>query len=125
MVALSKGVVAAVTAIRPNDSSANLRVWRSFRLPWPGAKVSGPCVVNCHGFWASFCSYVAQCRGSGASIYSKFTFIFQSHLSGSIYVFRFSISVIAKFYARVYLVWTLLGIIFFLRSLYYSLVKLY
>ena len=35
-------------------------------------------------------------------------------------MFRFDISVIAKYDARVYLVWTLLGIIFFLRSLYYK-----
>ena len=40
------------------------------------------------------------------------------------HVFRFDISVIAKYDARVYLVWTLLGINFFLRSLYYSVSKL-
>ena len=43
--------------------------------------------------------------------------------AGSIYAFWFDISVIATYAARGYLVWTLLGIILFLRSLYYMLVK--
>ena len=49
-------------------------------------------------------------------LFSSPTFLGVSY---RIYVFGYAFSVTAKYDARVYLVWTLLRIMFFLRSLYY------
>ena len=46
------------------------------------------------------------------------------HLGLTIYAFRFAFSVIATYDPRVYLVWSLLGIIFFLQSYIQSSVQL-
>ena len=64
-------------------------------------------------------------RDPGVGLYelslSWFSFIIYYHLSGSIYAFWIDISVIIAMYdARRYLVWTILGVIFFLRSLSHS-----
>ena len=57
---------------------------------------------------------VGLSRRQSLRLFSSLTF-----LGVSMPAFRFDISV-AKFDARVHLVWTLLGVFFFLRSLYYK-----